>query len=161
MCAYMLSCSALSDFFVILWTIAHQATLSMEFPSKNTGVGFHFLLQGIFLIQESNLPLLHLQHWLADSLPLRHWETPLICICNIYITYIHNLCIQYFWSTRVKVVSFLGYSDMSRKKIHLRGHFWNIDVTISKSLACLSGNSVRLYFWGLQNHCRWWLPQWN
>ena len=19
------------------------------------------------------------------------------------------------------------------------------------------GNSVRLYFWGLQNHCRWWL----
>ena len=20
-----------------------------------------------------------------------------------------------------------------------------------------TGNSVRLYFWGLQNHCRWWL----
>ena len=24
-----------------------------------------------------------------------------------------------------------------------------------------SGNSVRLYFWGLQNHCRWWLQSWN
>ena len=24
-----------------------------------------------------------------------------------------------------------------------------------------SGNSVRLYFWGLQNHCRWWLEPWN
>ena len=24
-----------------------------------------------------------------------------------------------------------------------------------------SGNSVRLYFLGLQNHCRWWLPPWN
>ena len=24
-----------------------------------------------------------------------------------------------------------------------------------------SGNSVRLYFWGLQNHCRWWPQQWN
>ena len=24
-----------------------------------------------------------------------------------------------------------------------------------------SGNSVRLYFSGLQNHCRWWLPPWN
>ena len=24
-----------------------------------------------------------------------------------------------------------------------------------------SGNSVRLYFRGLQNHCRWWLQQWN
>ena len=24
-----------------------------------------------------------------------------------------------------------------------------------------SGNSVRLYFWGLQNHCRWCLQPWN
>ena len=24
-----------------------------------------------------------------------------------------------------------------------------------------SGNSVRLYFWGLQNHCRWGLQPWN
>ena len=24
-----------------------------------------------------------------------------------------------------------------------------------------SGSSVRLYFGGLQNHCRWWLPPWN
>ena len=24
-----------------------------------------------------------------------------------------------------------------------------------------NGNSERLYFWGLQNHCRWWLQPWN
>jgi len=24
-----------------------------------------------------------------------------------------------------------------------------------------TGNSVRLYFSGLQNHCRWWLQPWN
>ena len=24
-----------------------------------------------------------------------------------------------------------------------------------------SGNSVRLYFGGLQNHCKWWLQPWN
>ena len=24
-----------------------------------------------------------------------------------------------------------------------------------------SGNSVRFYFGGLQNHCRWWLQPWN
>ena len=24
-----------------------------------------------------------------------------------------------------------------------------------------SGNSGSLYFWGLQNHCRWWLQPWN
>ena len=34
---------------------------------KNTGVGCHFLLQGIFPTQGSNLRLLH---WEADSLPL-------------------------------------------------------------------------------------------
>ena len=36
-------------------------------PGKNTGVGCHFLLQGIFPTQRSNL---HLLHWQADSLPL-------------------------------------------------------------------------------------------
>ena len=41
-------------------------------PGKNTGVGCHFLLQGIFLTQGLNLWLLHLLHWQADSLPLHH-----------------------------------------------------------------------------------------
>ena len=39
------------------WTLARQAPLSMGSPGKNTGVGCHVLLQGIFLIQGSN-PLL-------------------------------------------------------------------------------------------------------
>ena len=39
-------------------------------PSKNTGVGSHSLLQGIFLTQGSNLCLLCLLHWQAGSLPL-------------------------------------------------------------------------------------------
>ena len=38
-------------------------------PVKNIGVSCHFLLQGIFLTQRSNLYLLH---WQADSLPLHH-----------------------------------------------------------------------------------------
>ena len=32
-------------------------------PGKNTGVGCHALLQGIFLIQGLNQCLLHLLHW--------------------------------------------------------------------------------------------------
>ena len=40
-----------------------------DFPSKNTGVGCHILLQGTFLIQGSNLPLLCLLLWQLDSLP--------------------------------------------------------------------------------------------
>ena len=39
-------------------------------PDKNTGVGCHFLLQGIFLIQGSNPRLLCLLPWQARSLPL-------------------------------------------------------------------------------------------
>ena len=37
---------------------------------KNTGVVWHFFLQGIFLTQESNSCLFHLLHWQAGSLPL-------------------------------------------------------------------------------------------
>ena len=39
------------------------------FPSKNTGVGCHFLLQDIFLTQGWNS---HLLHWQVGSLPLLH-----------------------------------------------------------------------------------------
>ena len=42
-------------------------------PGKNTGVGCHFLLQGIFPTQGSNLNLLH---WQAGSLPLSHQGRP-------------------------------------------------------------------------------------
>ena len=41
-----------------------------NFPGKNTGVGCHALLQGIFLTQVLNLGLLCLLHWQAGSLPL-------------------------------------------------------------------------------------------
>ena len=44
-------------------------------PGKNTGVGCHFLLQGIFLTQGSNPQLLH---WQADSLPLNHVGSPML-----------------------------------------------------------------------------------
>ena len=43
---------------------------SWDSPGKNSGVGCHFLLQGIFPTQELNLRLLHLQYWQADSLLL-------------------------------------------------------------------------------------------
>ena len=45
--------------FATPWTVAHQAPLSMDFPDKTTGVGSHFLLQGIFLTQGLNWHLLH------------------------------------------------------------------------------------------------------
>ena len=41
-------------------------------PGKNTGVGCHFLLQGIFPTQGSNPCFLHLANGIAGSLPLSH-----------------------------------------------------------------------------------------
>ena len=57
------------DSFVTLWIVASQAPLSMEYLRKNTRVGFHFLLQRIFLTQGLKPHLLHCQ---VDSLPLSH-----------------------------------------------------------------------------------------
>ena len=50
-----------------LWPI--RLLCPWGFPGKNTGVGCHFFLQGIFLTQGSNLCLLY---WKAGALPLSH-----------------------------------------------------------------------------------------
>ena len=67
--------------FATWWTVASQAPPSMGFSRqeyccegvKNTGVGCHFLLQGIFLTQGSNLGLLHRRQMLY---PLSHQGSP-------------------------------------------------------------------------------------
>ena len=68
MCVYI-SCSVMSDSLRIHGPQPAMLLCPWEFPGKNTGVGCHFLLQGIFMIHGSNS---HLLHWQADSLPLSH-----------------------------------------------------------------------------------------
>ena len=63
------------DSFVTSWTVFHQAPLSMGFPGKNTGVGCHFLLQGISLTQGSN-PCLLLDKRIYQS---NTWKAPCLC----------------------------------------------------------------------------------
>ena len=46
------------------WTVAHQAPPLWDSAGKNTGVGCHFLLQGIFPTQRSNPGLLHCRQML-------------------------------------------------------------------------------------------------
>ena len=53
--------------FATLWTVAHQALL-WDSLGKNTGVGYHGLLQGIFLTQGLNPCLLCLLHCIFTSL---------------------------------------------------------------------------------------------
>ena len=66
-CAQSLSCMQL---FLVLWTAACQAPLSMEFSRQEYWVGWHALLQGIFPTLGSNMHLLRLLHQQVGSLPL-------------------------------------------------------------------------------------------
>ena len=62
--------------FATPWTVAHQASLTVGkngFSGKNIGVGSHFLLHGIFLIQGLNI---HILCWQAGTLPLSHQGSP-------------------------------------------------------------------------------------
>ena len=59
---YLLVCvshSVVSDSLWVPWTVAHQVPPSVEFPGKNTRVGCHLLLQGIFWTPGTNPGLLH------------------------------------------------------------------------------------------------------
>ena len=65
-------CAVLSrsaNSLVTPWTVARQDPLG-NFPGKNTGVGCHFLPQGIYLTQGSNPPLSCFLCWQVDSLEL-------------------------------------------------------------------------------------------
>ena len=64
------SCSTLCYLMDCSWP---GSSVHWDSPGKNTGVGCHFLLQGIFPTQGSNP---HLLYWQADSLPLSHLGSP-------------------------------------------------------------------------------------
>ena len=74
-----LSCVPL---FATPWTPSDSSVHGV-FHSKNTNSGCHFLLQGIFLTQGSNLCLLH---WQVNSLPLSHQGSP---VQKIYLIYVY------------------------------------------------------------------------
>ena len=77
------SCSGMSD---SLWPHGLQPTRLLcpwDSPGKNTGVGCHSLLQGIFPTQRSNLGLLHCRQILY---PLNHQGSALPTNCGKMLT---------------------------------------------------------------------------
>ena len=71
-CICVLSCFRGLLLFVTLWTVAHQASLPMQFSRQEYG-------NGIFLTLGKNLHLLPLLlNWQAGSLPLATWEAPVM-----------------------------------------------------------------------------------
>ena len=67
---FMLSCFSCVQLFVTPWTIARKALLFMDSPDKNTGVGCHALLQGVFPTQGLNPHILVSCTGRQGSLPL-------------------------------------------------------------------------------------------
>ena len=66
---YMVSHSVMSDSLQLHGLQPARLLCPWDFPGKHTGVGCHFLLQGIFPTQRWNPSLLH---WQDDALPLSH-----------------------------------------------------------------------------------------
>ena len=79
-------------FATYVWVLSHFSSIRSLQPhglwparllcpwdstGKNTGVGCHALLQGVFWTQGLNPCLFRLQHRQADSLPLSHLGNPL------------------------------------------------------------------------------------
>ena len=67
-------CSVVSDSLRAPGLQPVRLLCPQNFPGKNTGVGFHSLLQGIFLTKGLNSDLLCLLQWQVDSLPLSPLE---------------------------------------------------------------------------------------
>ena len=83
-----------------------------------------------------------------------HYAVEIACsvgVCHVWIMSLKSLLMK------VKEKS---------EKVGLTQHSENEDHGIQSSHSMAnrrgnSGNSVRLYFGGLQNHCRWWLQPWK
>ena len=58
------------------------STVHADSPGKNTGVGCHSLLQGIFPTRGSNPYLLCLLHWQSGYLPLVRTGKPTLCLLH-------------------------------------------------------------------------------
>ena len=70
-----------------------------DFPGKNTAVGSHFLLQGIFPTQGSNPRLWGLLNWRVDSSPLHHLGSLWVVYAYVFVNvYLYVLCVCYVCS---------------------------------------------------------------
>ena len=117
-----------SSFSATQWTVAPQTPLSTEFPRKNTGVGCHFLLQGIFPNQGSNM---HLLYWQQDSLPLSHLGSP---IAVLLLTTTYTLIVF----SRKLSTSLIPLFKVSLSRVHQLTHTSLPDLTIN---FCYSNHS--------------------
>ena len=75
------------ELFVIPWTVAHQAPLSMGFSHQGNWSGLPFPPPGY--LPNPGLKLLHFRNWQVNFLPLSHLGIPIYGIntCKVPETY--------------------------------------------------------------------------
>ena len=104
------SCSVLSN---SLWSHGLYSLCPRDSPGKNTGLGSHSLLQGIFLTQGSNPGLLA---WLAESLPsesARRYTCIYVCVCVYIYIYTHSIK----WASLCEVAWYKGIRAYLRLQV--------------------------------------------
>ena len=125
--------------FVTPWMVALQAPLSVEFSSKNTGVGNHSLLQGIFPTQGSNPGLLHCRqipyHLSHQGSPLQLRRRTWLRWCGPCPFYGRLMLIRLTWGKMV---------------VFPRGQLWPV---LSEVMAGSPVPTEALKFWQLPFHC--------
>ena len=133
------------------WIAACRLLCPWTFPGKNTGVGCHFLLQGIFLTQGSNPHLLCLLHWQADSLPLSHLIiNPLSDIWFANIVYLSVDCLFILWIMSSDPQNFKIFMKMNLFFLLLFVSLMSSENPMSKVMKLLSYFLLRvLLFWVL------------
>ena len=84
--ACVFSCFSHVWFFVTPWTVAHQSPLSIGFSRQEYWSGCHFIIQGVFLTQGSNLHLLWLLLWQEGTLQTVPPGKPIMDIQHCHFT---------------------------------------------------------------------------
>ena len=102
-CMYVsVSCSVVSDSLQHHGLYLTRLLCPWTFPGKSTGVGCHFLLQGIFLTQQSNSGLLHcrqiLHHLSHQGRP--QYSTVCVYACGCVYKHTHFIYI-YIWASLI------------------------------------------------------------
>ena len=102
--------------------------LSVEFSrqDKNTGVGCHFLLQGIFPAQGSNLGLLI---YIFIYIYINVCVCVCVCVCMYkmeHASVIKNNKIMPFTETWIEIIILCEVSQTEKNKYHMISHMWNL-----------------------------------
>ena len=84
--------TVMSDSFAALWTVNHQAPLSVGFHRQEYWSGLPFPPPGFFPTQESNPCPLCFLHWQMRSLPLSHLGNPRNGLPFTVYYFLSNFC---------------------------------------------------------------------